>query len=88
MEITKNMLNNWLEMYKELDRQYDKYDDKLSKYIFEDGKEDCVKRIKARMDKIAAKMDGMKEALEIFGYTVIWQDQGGGNRQYVIVYNS
>ena len=88
MEITKGMLDKFLEAYNDLDRAYDRYDDKLAKYISEDASEDRIRRLEARMDKISAKMDGMVDALNIFGYTVKWQDHGNGNRQWVIVLNS
>ena len=80
MKITKYMLNNWQEMFNALNQKYAKYDNKLMQYIFDDVNEDRIKRLETKLDKIDAEMDGMQNALRIFGYTVELE-----NGQYIVV---
>lgn len=80
MKITKYMLNNWQEMFNALNQKYAKYDNKLMQYIFDDVNEDRIKRMETKLDKIDAEMDGMQNALRIFGYTVELE-----NGQYIVV---
>ena len=67
------MLDKWLERYNELDRAYDRAEDKYERHEKE-GRPDAAARDERRMDVIYAKMLGMVEALQCFGYTIRYQD--------------
>ena len=66
------MLDKFLEQYKALDKKCDRFWDLMERYKKEGNKEKSV-RCEKKMDEVSAEMDGMRNALCCFGYTVVNQ---------------
>lgn len=67
--MTQKMLDKFLEEYNRLDKKYDRFWDKRDE-AEKNGDTEKAKARDKKMDEIAERMDGMLEALMIFGYTV------------------
>ena len=71
--IYQSMLDEWLESYKRLDREYDRVWEKMERHEAE-GKAMLVRKNAQRMHEIEAEMRGMVSALSTFGFTIVWQN--------------
>ncbi len=67
------ILDQWLAEYNKLEELHDKKWDRLNKYEA-NGDTKKAQATSRKMDEILAKMEGMRIALDILGYTVIYQD--------------
>ena len=77
------LLDKWLAQYNALEKECDRYWDKLEKHE-QEGNARKAKRAEAHMDDLESQRKGMLMALEIFGYTVVAQGFGD-ERHYAVV---
>ena len=73
MSISDKDLAIWLEKYNLLETASDKQWGKMEKYEVA-GDDFRARRAADRMNEIDAQRRGMLQALEIFGYTTVYQD--------------
>lgn len=71
--MTDAMLKEWLAQYNRLEEKSDRYWKKMIKHE-KAGDIERLEFYSNRMDETEAERRGMLKALEIFGYTIVYQD--------------
>ena len=74
MEIEKKFVfNRFMDRFMEIEKRYNRYEEKLEKREAE-GDTEKVKKLEHRMEEMIAEQKGMIEVLEMLGYTIIYQN--------------
>jgi len=71
--LDRKILDRWLEKYNALEKKSDKYLERQREYESR-GENRKAARAEAASDEIDAKCEGMVKALNIFGYTTVYQN--------------